>query len=182
MVHVYMPPRGKTWWIRYTLDGVQHRTSAGHTDESEARVFAATTAHMVGLAQDESFLDEKQRLFEVAHGLLKDIRELEGKAESPGKDRNLPTVRQWFNRRLDEMKNGSDGDDCPPSVAIAHGLHGDPRQDASPAQIGSKRRPQGEGRSRPDGRERPCTLSRRPSDALSGDTSKASQGKQAHRP
>jgi integrase len=82
---------------------------------------------MVGLAQSDSPLDEKQRLFEIAHGLLQDIRELEGKAESLGKDRNLPTVRQWFNRRLDEVKTGSDGDDRhlkASSLARIENVHG----------------------------------------------------------
>jgi len=97
--------------VRYTINGVQHRRNTGHTDEAQALVFAANTARLVGLAQGESTLDEKQRLFEIAQGLLKDIHELEGKGESLGRDRNLPTVRQWFDRRLNEMKNGSDGDD-----------------------------------------------------------------------
>jgi integrase len=122
-----MPPRSQTWWIRYTINGVQHRRNTGHTDEAQALVFAANTARLVGLAQGESSLDEKQRLFSIAEGLLKDIRELEGKGESLGRDKNLPTVRQWFDRRLEEMKNGSDGDDRhlkASSLARIENVHG----------------------------------------------------------
>jgi hypothetical protein len=64
------------WWVRYTIDGGQHRRNSGHSDETQALIFAATTARMVGLAQSDSSLDEKQRLFEISQGLLKDRRDL----------------------------------------------------------------------------------------------------------
>ncbi len=48
-VHTYMPPRSQTWWIRYTINGVQHHRNTGHTDEAQALVFAANTARPVGL-------------------------------------------------------------------------------------------------------------------------------------
>jgi hypothetical protein len=126
-VHTFRPPGSQAWWVRYTINGVQHRRNTGHTDEAQALVFAANTARLVGLAQGESSLDEKQRLFEIAQGFLKDIHELEGKGASLGKDRNLPTVRHWFNRRLEEMTNGSDGDDRhlkPSSLARIENVHG----------------------------------------------------------
>jgi len=109
-VHTYLPPKSHVWWIRYTHDGKQHRLNTGFADEGQARIFAAKTARMLGMATSES-LDEKKRLLEIAEDLIKGIRELEGKGESLGMDKNLPSVRQWFNRRLDEMSNGADGDD-----------------------------------------------------------------------
>lgn len=107
--NIYKPPGGQTWWVRYTINGVQKRRNTGHTDESQARIFAATTARMVGLAQSES-LDEKQRLLEIATDLVKGIRELDAKSASLVREK-MPTVRQWFTRHFDEIKNGTNGDD-----------------------------------------------------------------------
>src|SRR5436853_2712045 len=64
-VHVYKPPRARTFWIRYAQDGVQRRRNTGLANESQARIFAATAARMIGLAQCES-LDEQRKLLEIA--------------------------------------------------------------------------------------------------------------------
>ena len=78
-VHVYRPPGSQTWWVRYTIDGAQHRRNSGHADEAQARIYAATVARMVGMASSES-LDEQRRLLEIARG----VRSLEGNVERLG--------------------------------------------------------------------------------------------------
>jgi hypothetical protein len=105
-VQIYKPPGGQTWWIRYTKDGRQHRRNTGHVEEGQARIFAATVERMLGFAQSGS-LDEKQRLLEIAEELIGEIRDLKGKTVQLGKDRNVPTVREWFTRLADEQKNVS---------------------------------------------------------------------------
>jgi hypothetical protein len=109
-VHVYKPPGAQTFWIRYQQDGVQRRRNTGHSDESQARIFAATAARMVGLAQSES-LDQQRKLLEIAEELIRSVRGLEGNVERLGRDRIVPSVRQWFNSTLEEMTNGANGDD-----------------------------------------------------------------------
>jgi integrase len=65
---------------------------------------------MVGLAQSES-LDEQRKLLEIAEELIKGIRGLEGNVEQLGRHGVMPTVREWFDRTLEEMTNGANGDD-----------------------------------------------------------------------
>ena len=43
-VGLFKPPGAATWWIRYTTNGKQHRANTDHTNEAEARIFAANVA------------------------------------------------------------------------------------------------------------------------------------------
>jgi len=106
-VHLFQPPKSKVWWIRYTQGGVQKRCSTGHLDESRARIYAANVARMVGLATSDD-IEEKRKLLEICDGLIKSIRELESSSVT---EKNLPTVRQWFEQNLDELTGGRNGDD-----------------------------------------------------------------------
>ncbi|MGD0059361.1 MAG: tyrosine-type recombinase/integrase [Verrucomicrobiia bacterium] len=103
-VHVYLPEGGKTYYIRYSVGGVQKKESTGHTDEGLANVFAANVARMIGLQNGS--LDEKMRLVEIAKNLIRDCDELEGAAS--GLSKCIPTSRQWFARQMEETKNRGD--------------------------------------------------------------------------
>ncbi len=108
-VSLFKPPGGTTWWIRYSTNGKQHRTNTGHTNEAEARIFAANVARMTGLANSDD-LDEKRRLLDICREIIASIPELEAEAALVGRA-ELPTTRDWFTRELDAMRNNTAGDD-----------------------------------------------------------------------
>jgi len=108
--HLFRPDGSKTWWIRYTANGKRHRTNTGKTDEADARVYAANVSRMVGLANSDN-LDEKRRLLEIVRELISEIPELESEAAHITPARHVPTVREWFKRELDAMRQNGGGDD-----------------------------------------------------------------------
>jgi len=109
-VHLYRPGRSATWWARYTANGKRYARNTGKTNEGEARIFAANIARMVGLANSDA-LDEKRRLLEIIRELVKEIPELESDAAHVIPVKHLPTVREWFTRELDAMRQNASGDD-----------------------------------------------------------------------
>jgi len=109
-VNVYRPSGSATWWARYTASGRRYRKNTGKDNEGEARIFAANIARMVGLANSDS-LDEKRRLLEIIRELVKAIPELESDAARVTPTKHLPTVRAWFTREVDAMRQNGSGDD-----------------------------------------------------------------------
>jgi len=109
-VHVFKPAGSTVFWVRYTVNGERKRQNTGKTSEAEARIFAAQVGRMVGLANSDN-LDEKRRLLEIARELLRDMPELETEAAHLTTTKNLPTVREWFTRELDAMRQNTSGDD-----------------------------------------------------------------------
>jgi integrase len=109
-VHVFKPAGSATFWLRYTVNGKRHRQNTGKTSEGEARIFGAHVGRMVGMANSDN-LDEKRRLLEIARELLCGIPELETEAAHLTATKNLPTVREWFTRELDAMRQNTSGDD-----------------------------------------------------------------------
>ena len=109
-VHLFQPDGSTAWWIRYTSNGKKHRHNTGKTSEGDARIFAANVARMVGLANSDS-LDEKRRLLEIVGELVREIPELESEAVHVTPAKHVPTVREWFKRELDAMRQNGSGDD-----------------------------------------------------------------------
>jgi integrase len=96
--------------VRYTVNGKRKRKNTGKATEAEARIFAAQVSRMVGLASSDS-LEEKRRLLEIASELLRNIPGLDTEVTHLTAAKNLPTVREWFTRELDAMRQNTDGDD-----------------------------------------------------------------------
>jgi integrase len=109
-VHVFQPAGSATFWVRYTVNGERKRQNTGKTTEGEARIFAAQVGRMVGLANSDN-LDEKRRLLEIARELLRGMPELEAEAAHLTATKSLPSVREWFTRELDAMRQNASGDD-----------------------------------------------------------------------
>lgn len=109
-VHLFQPRGSASWWIRYTANGRQYRRNTGKTSEGEARIFGANVARMVGLANSDN-LDEKRRLLVIVRELVREIPELESEAAHITPIKHLPTVREWFKRELDAMRQNTGGDD-----------------------------------------------------------------------
>ncbi|MEI6084549.1 MAG: tyrosine-type recombinase/integrase [Verrucomicrobiota bacterium] len=109
-VHVYQPAGSATYWLRYTVNGKRTRQNTGKPTEAEARIFAAQVGRMVGLANSDN-LDDKRRLLEIARELLRALPELETEAAHLTAGKNLPTVREWFTRELDALRQNTSGDD-----------------------------------------------------------------------
>jgi len=109
-VHIFKPSGSATFWLRYTVNSKRHRQNTGKDGEAEARIFAAQVGRMVGLANSDS-LDEKRRLLEIARELLRGIPELETEAAHLTTTKHLPTVREWFAREVDAMRQNTSGDD-----------------------------------------------------------------------
>lgn len=65
---------------------------------------------MVGLASGED-LEQKRALIEILRQLLAEIPELEAEAALMMSDKQMPTVTDWFNREIQQMESGDNGDD-----------------------------------------------------------------------
>lgn len=109
LVHVYLPTGCTTWYVRYTHQGRAVRESTGQTSEYAARQHALALEQMLDMARGP--LEEKRRLLALAMRLLSEIPELQQEAAKLAASATPPTLAQWLDGLLEQMRHPQRGDD-----------------------------------------------------------------------